>query len=191
VEEEGAKDFADFEVTVASKSSKKRKLTEADGGEEGGEDLDGDNSTEGAGALSEFVRGRVRGLGGGREGVDDGRGTGIAGETGETGGTGGTGGTMETAQTAQTQGKKLPPSERDMVEVCGRQICRAWLKHTYLSLGQPCTNAAPEGCPRKHAITCSPEALYKDYSFKGLSKGQKKSIFARVSAEVGGSVQNP
>jgi hypothetical protein len=86
VEEEGAKDFADFEVTVASNSSnssnssKKRKLTSyteavvamgaagaAEGGEEGGAE-DGDNSTtEGAGAgestLSEFVRGRVRGLG--------------------------------------------------------------------------------------------------------------------------------
>eukprot|EP01032_Pedospumella_encystans_P024075 gene24075-27238_t len=58
------------------------------------------------------------------------------------------------------------PQERDMVEVCGRQMCRAWLKHTYLQIGNPCKDG--EACLRKHGVTCKPEHLYKDYSFKGI-----------------------
>lgn len=75
--------------------------------------------------------------------------------------------------------------ERDMVEVCGRQICRTWLKFSYLDNGNPC----PEGnaCLRKHAITCKPELLYKDYSFKGLSPKQRKRIMDKLTAELKGS----
>lgn len=75
--------------------------------------------------------------------------------------------------------------ERDMVEVCGRQICRTWLKFAYLDNGTPC----PEGkaCLRKHAITCKPELLYKDYSFKGLNPKQRKRIMDKLAAELRGS----
>lgn len=71
--------------------------------------------------------------------------------------------------------------ERDMVEVCGRQICRTWLKFAYLDNGTPCKDA---NCLRKHAITCKPEHLYKDYSFKGLSPKQRKRIMDKLTAEL-------
>jgi len=73
------------------------------------------------------------------------------------------------------------PQERDMVEVCGRQMCRAWLKHTYLQIGNPCKDG--EACLRKHGVTCKPEHLYKDYSFKGLSAKQRKTIMDKLKAE--------
>ncbi|KAJ1432513.1 hypothetical protein B484DRAFT_447776 [Ochromonadaceae sp. CCMP2298] len=177
VDLEGAKDFADF-VPVP----KKRKHTE---GEEDGEGEEANNS---AGLLGDFVkslhsglkaerreRRRLKKLGGG-DGIAEAGEKGLTAVTAEIVETVETGDAVEAVQTGRS---KLPPSERDMVEVCGRQICRAWLKHHYLSLGQPC----PGDCLRKHAITCRPEALYKDYSFKGLSANQKKSIFAKVSAE--------
>lgn len=65
-------------------------------------------------------------------------------------------------------------------ERCARQLCRAWLKNHYLSLGQPCTE---QPCSRMHKITCRPEKLYKDYSFKGLNNNQKKAIIDKVRAE--------
>lgn len=65
-------------------------------------------------------------------------------------------------------------------ERCARQLCRAWLKHHYLGLGQPCSE---DPCPRMHKITCKPEKLYKDYSFKGLNPNQKKTIIEKVKLE--------
>lgn len=71
--------------------------------------------------------------------------------------------------------------ERDMVEVCGRQICRTWLKFAYLDNGNPCSDS---NCLRKHAITCKPEHLYKDYSFKGLNQKQRKRIIDKLATEL-------
>jgi hypothetical protein len=68
--------------------------------------------------------------------------------------------------------------ERNMVEVCGKQICRSWLKYHFLKLGSPC----PSTCLRKHEVTCKPEHLYKDYSFKGLSSKQRKEILQQLKA---------
>ena len=61
-----------------------------------------------------------------------------------------------------------------------RQICRAWLKHTYLQLGQACKSA---NCERRHLIEAkSIGFLYKDYSFKGLATAQRNSIIAQIQA---------
>ena len=61
-----------------------------------------------------------------------------------------------------------------------RQICRAWLKNTFLQLGQPCKNAS---CERRHLIESrSIGSLYKDYSFKGLTAVQRSSIISQVQA---------
>jgi hypothetical protein len=76
----------------------------------------------------------------------------------------------------------IEPPQRDMVEVCGRQICRSWLKNHFLGIGKACDEST---CLRKHAITCKPELLYKDYSFKGLSPKQRKQILAQLKAESG------
>lgn len=80
---------------------------------------------------------------------------------------------------ASTETVDIKPEERNMVEVCGKQICRSWLKYHYLKLGGPC----PESCLRKHEITCKPEHLYKDYSFKGLSAKQRKDILQQLKSE--------
>ena len=59
-----------------------------------------------------------------------------------------------------------------------RQICRAWLKNTYLQLGSPCNNVS---CDRRHLIESkSLGSLYKDYSFKGLTTAQRNSITNQV-----------
>ena len=61
-----------------------------------------------------------------------------------------------------------------------RQICRAWLKNTFLQLGQPCKNAS---CERRHLIESRGiGSLYKDYSFKGLTAVQRSSIISQVQA---------
>jgi hypothetical protein len=72
----------------------------------------------------------------------------------------------------------IEKEERNMVEVCGKQVCRSWLKYHFLKLGNPC----PSTCLRKHEITCKPEHLYKDYSFKGLSPKQRKEILQQLKA---------
>lgn len=87
----------------------------------------------------------------------------------------------ETEQLVRGDNKTELVKERDMVEVCGRQMCRAWLKHHYLKIGSPCKDG--DACLRKHAVTCKPELLYKDYSFKGLSPKQRKSIMEQIKAE--------
>lgn len=68
--------------------------------------------------------------------------------------------------------------ERNMVEVCGKQICRAWLKHTYLDIGKQCQN---KNCLRMHDIVVTnPESLYNDFSFKGLSIHHRKHILEKL-----------
>lgn len=84
-------------------------------------------------------------------------------------------------RTVLVEEKEELVKERDMVEVCGRQMCRAWLKHHYLKIGSACKDG--DACLRKHAVTCKPELLYKDYSFKGLSPKQRKSIMEQIKAE--------
>lgn len=89
----------------------------------------------------------------------------------------GNGSTSEQADDAPTE-PVIEKEERNMVEVCGKQICRSWLKYHFLKLGSPC----PSTCLRKHEITCKPEHLYKDYSFKGLSPKQRKEILQQLKA---------
>lgn len=61
-----------------------------------------------------------------------------------------------------------------------RQMCRAWLKNTYLQLGQPCKN---QKCERRHLIEGkSVGSLYKDFSFKGLTTAQRNSIINQVQS---------
>lgn len=62
-----------------------------------------------------------------------------------------------------------------------RQICRAWLKFTFLQLGKPCKTAA---CPRKHEIKGPKfEYLYGDFSFKGLSSKQQATIMNKCKED--------
>jgi hypothetical protein len=70
-----------------------------------------------------------------------------------------------------------------------RQICRAWLKNTYLKLGQPCTN---QKCERRHIIESkSVGLLYKDYSFKGLTTAQRNSITSQVQSPSASTIEVP
>ena len=62
-----------------------------------------------------------------------------------------------------------------------RQICRQWLKNSYLSIGKAC--GAGDGCPRLHVITGNPMLLYKDFSFKGLPQSSKNTILEAVKKE--------
>lgn len=73
---------------------------------------------------------------------------------------------------------KIEPSEprqRSLEERCSTQICRNWLKHTFLSLGKAC-KANP--CPRLHQLPEQSQRLYSDYSFKGLQSKQQKVILS-------------
>lgn len=173
VEEEGAKDFVDIiaqhaqkkqRLVVMEKSSVELDKTEEDDKQlsgNGSDDVnDEDVSSSGQGLLpqlSKFVlettQAKLPGANGDSDKVD------VQGDLSEN-------------NVAQ---------ERDMVEVCGRQMCRAWLKHTYLNIGNPCKDG--EACLRKHGVTCKPEHLYKDYSFKGLSAKQRKTIMDKLKAE--------
>jgi hypothetical protein len=66
-----------------------------------------------------------------------------------------------------------------------RQLCRQWLKHKYLGSGSICLDVS-EGvgaCGRMHRVPANIGHLYSDYSFKGLSKVQRKSIMDAVRQE--------
>ena len=68
-------------------------------------------------------------------------------------------------------------------ESLGRQICRKWLKHAYLGLGQGCNANAEEGkegCKRAHAVPSKISEIYNDYSFKGLPAPHRKKILAKL-----------
>lgn len=60
-------------------------------------------------------------------------------------------------------------------ERCSRQICRNWLKNTFLQLGDPC-KAAEGDCSRMHELPLNPLKLHSDFSFKGLNPKNKKII---------------
>lgn len=78
----------------------------------------------------------------------------------------------------QTVSENIPQFETE--NGMARQICRAWLKNTFLQLGQPCKN---QSCERRHIIESkSVGSLYKDYSFKGLTTAQRNSIISQVQA---------
>ena len=65
----------------------------------------------------------------------------------------------------------------------GRQICRAWLKHHFLSLGNPC---AQKNCERRHDVDgMNVGQLYKDFSFKGLATAQRNTIIKSVQVSQG------
>ena len=65
-----------------------------------------------------------------------------------------------------------------------RQICRLWLKHNFLGLGGACPSGASSvACTRKHEIPSNVNLLYKDYSFKGLSAAQRKTIIAKAASD--------
>ena len=63
-----------------------------------------------------------------------------------------------------------------------KQICRKWLKFTFLSIGSNCSD---KNCQRKHEIVESKDGgfhkLYGDYSFKGLNKKQQSAILEILS----------
>jgi hypothetical protein len=61
-------------------------------------------------------------------------------------------------------------------ERCAKQICRKWLKFTYLKSNQPCD----ESCGRLHEVPKNPQKLYKDYSFRGLPPKQQKKILSNI-----------
>ena len=74
------------------------------------------------------------------------------------------------------QGRATDAEKNNM----GRQICRAWLKHHFLSLGKPC---AQTNCERKHDVNgMNVGQLYKDFSFKGLATAQRNTIIKSVQA---------
>jgi hypothetical protein len=160
-EKEGAKDFEDFAPSTGKRGSLHGGVAEGEGNG-GEEDLD---SSEGGYSqpikLAKFVQ--------------------EAATIGQAGGASHGAHSAIDALRAMEQGtgdKTEEKEERNMAEVCGRQICRSWLKFKFLKLGGPC----PDTCMRKHEITCKPEQLYKDYSFKGLSAKQRKDILQQLKS---------
>ena len=63
-----------------------------------------------------------------------------------------------------------------------KQICRTWLKYTFLGLGKECT-VGDDACPRKHSLPANLNLLYKDYSFKGLAPQQRKKIIVKAKED--------
>ena len=83
---------------------------------------------------------------------------------------------------AHQEGK--PDENLEAAQVVGnlsRQICRAWLKSHYLGLGQPCDGVSCGG--RSHSGPAVIAHMYKDYSFKGLSKENRAKIIKVMEAE--------
>jgi hypothetical protein len=84
------------------------------------------------------------------------------------------------------------PSPAGAGDNLSRQLCRQWLKYKYLSIGACC----PDGvdgkglCGRQHTIPSNTGHLYSDYSFKGLSKLQRKSILDAIRLEQSGHPEN-
>jgi hypothetical protein len=69
-------------------------------------------------------------------------------------------------------------------ERCAKQICRQWLKHEYLDLGEKCDGS----CGRLHIVVGNPERLYKDFAFKGLTTAQRKTIIGKVKVQIASNV---
>ncbi len=62
------------------------------------------------------------------------------------------------------------------------QLCRTWLKHKYLNLGNAC-----KGCERMHSLPENLGHIWNDFSFKGLSAPQRASILKQAESERSGS----
>ena len=82
------------------------------------------------------------------------------------------------------EGASERPSKQQLTEGGGdylaRQICRSWLKHTYLGLGSACGD---KSCGRSHKPPAVVAHMYKDFSFKGLSKENRAKIITKMEAE--------
>jgi hypothetical protein len=85
---------------------------------------------------------------------------------------------------SKEEGKESASRKTDKADNIARQICRAWLKHTYLGLGKPCkSDASSVACMRRHQLPSNVNLLYKDYSFMGLSAPQRKAILAKAAKD--------
>lgn len=82
--------------------------------------------------------------------------------------------------TVELQRQQEEKEEKDILkEKMGKQVCRQWLKHHFLGSGEACDSS----CGRAHATPTNPNLLYKDYSFKGLSKDMRTRIMAKLVGE--------
>ena len=93
-------------------------------------------------------------------------------------------GTTSAAASATADFEKITAEIQDTKNVgdsLTKQICRKWLKHTFLGLGTECSEGS-DACPRKHDLPPNLNLLYKDYSFKGLTSQQRKKIIAKAQA---------
>jgi hypothetical protein len=84
---------------------------------------------------------------------------------------------------APTPTPKSPKEVSEKVSETGNlshQLCRPWLKHTYLNVGKGCEM---DLCPRRHALPLSVGQLYSDYSFKGLPANHRKKIIKIMKAQ--------
>lgn len=87
-----------------------------------------------------------------------------------------------TSNTTETLNEdKIDDTVNDIVHSqISNQVCRAWLKFKYLGKGDPCK---VQNCPRRHMIKGNPEALYKDYAFKGMNINHRKAIISAIKQE--------
>ena len=94
---------------------------------------------------------------------------------------GGTAPKLDDSQQQQETQESGAHQEEKPVANLSRQICRAWLKSHYLGLGQPCDGVSCGG--RSHSGPAVIAHMYKDYSFKGLSKENRAKIIKVMEAE--------
>lgn len=87
---------------------------------------------------------------------------------------------VATLSDSATAIEDISTNDPPRIDGISRQLCRAWLKHKYLGLGEACVDTE---CKRKHLIDCAAGKLYKDYSFKGLNPKQRKLITSMVEKE--------
>lgn len=80
--------------------------------------------------------------------------------------------TKVTPQPAESAEGEEQSIRLSLEERCARQICRKWLKHTFLQVKAACDGR----CGRLHTIPDDPKKMYSDFSFKGLPPNQQKKI---------------
>jgi hypothetical protein len=111
-------------------------------------------------------------------GADDG-----SSEAGRDGAAGGDGGASMQRFNAIASCQPIEVNGTAKADNLSRQICRLWLKHTYLGLGKACPS---DPCMRCHELPSNAKLLYKDNSFKGLGKAHRKTILAKAGGGSGG-----
>lgn len=80
----------------------------------------------------------------------------------------------------ELQKQQEEKEEKDLLkEKMAKQVCRQWLKNHFLGSGEACDSS----CGRAHSTPANPNLLYKDYSFKGLSKDMRTRIMAKLVGE--------